>query len=108
MGKKIQEVLDCAIDRVNELLPDDAGLSKDKATLLLGQGGRLDSMGFVNLLVALEEELNARFGIEASMADELMATQGVLSVGDLFEIVSRVVGASQTAGGMASSDVPRQ
>ena len=78
------------------------------ATLLLGQGGRLDSMGFVNLIVALEEELKAKLGIEASMADELMATDGVLSVGDLFEIVSRVVGASQTAGGMASSDLPHQ
>ena len=62
MEEKVEKVLNCAIDRVNELLPTGESLSKEKDTVLLGQGGKLDSMGFVNLVVAIEEELEKQLG----------------------------------------------
>ena len=45
MEEKVQELLNCAMDRVNELLPTGEPLSKEKDTVLLGQGGKLDSIG---------------------------------------------------------------
>jgi acyl carrier protein len=91
MDEKVQEVLNCAIDRLNELLPADEPLSKEKNTVLLGQGGKLDSTGFVNLVVAIEEELENQLGVTAALVDEVMAQDGVLTVGTLHEMLVRIV-----------------
>jgi acyl carrier protein len=91
MEEKVQEVLNCAIDRVNELLPTGEPLSKEKDTVLLGQGGEMDSTGFVNLVVAIEEELEKQLGVRASLADEVMGGDGVLTVGGLHEMLRWIV-----------------
>lgn len=91
MEEQVLEVLNCAIDRVNELLPTGEPLSKEKDTVLLGQDGSLDSMGFVNLVVAIEEELEKQLGVRASLSDEVMGGSGVLTVGELHEMLLRIV-----------------
>ena len=92
MEDKIQGIVSCAIDRLNELLPTGQSLPRERTTILLGRGGWLDSMGFVNLLVALEEELEKQLGITATLADELMMDgQGLGTVGELHELLARVV-----------------
>jgi acyl carrier protein len=91
MEEKVQTVLNCAIDRVNELLPTGEPLSKEKDTVLLGQSGKLDSMGFVNLVVAIEEELEKQLGVRAALADEVMGGDRVLTVGGLHEMLQRIV-----------------
>jgi acyl carrier protein len=92
MEDKIQNIVSCAIDRLNELLPTGQSLPKERTTTLLGRGGRLDSMGFVNLFVALEEELEKQLGITATLADEVMMDgQGLSTVGELHELLIRVV-----------------
>jgi acyl carrier protein len=99
MEDKIQNIVSCAIDRVNELLPTSQSLPKERTTALLGRGGRLDSMGFVNLVVALEEELEKQLGINATLADELMTDgQGLSTVGELHELLARVVTSRHLAG----------
>jgi acyl carrier protein len=91
MEEKVREVLNCAIDRVNELLPTGEPLSKENDTVLLGQDGNLDSMGFVNLVVAIEEELETQLGVKVSLSDEVMGGDGVLTVGGLHELLQRIV-----------------
>jgi acyl carrier protein len=92
MEDKIQAIVSCAIDRLNELLPTGQSLPKERTTILLGRGGWLDSMGFVNLLVALEEELEKQLGITATIADEVMMDgKGLSTVGELHELLARVV-----------------
>lgn len=91
MEEKVREVLNCAIDRVNELLPTGEPLSKENDTVLLGQDGKLDSMGFVNLVVAVEEELETQFGVKVSLSDEVMGGDGELTVGGLHEMLGRIV-----------------
>lgn len=91
MEEQVQDVLNYAIDRVNELLPTGEPLSKEKDTVLLGQGGKLDSMGFVNLVVAIEEELEKQLGVRAVLLDEVMGGDGVLTVGGLHEMLGRIV-----------------
>jgi acyl carrier protein len=91
MEEVIEGVVHRAIERVNELLPVGESVPKGMATVLLGPGGRLDSMGFVNFLVALEEEFNERFGTRLALP-ELMLTDnsGVRTIGDLCGVLARL------------------
>jgi acyl carrier protein len=88
-------VLNYAIDAVNELLPEDRLLSKSTNTVLLGESGELDSMGFVNLVAAVEEQLERQFGIRYALVDEVMRIDGELTVGRLHGILERIISNSQ-------------
>jgi len=103
MENKVENVINCAIDRLNELLPTGQSLPKERTTTLLGRGGRLDSMGFVNLVVALEEELEKQLGITATLADEVMLDgQGLSTVGELHEVLARVVRSRRSPDGITT------
>ena len=103
MENKVENVINCAIDRLNELLPTGESLCKEKTTTLLGRGGRLDSMGFVNLIVALEEELEKQLGITATLADEVtMDGQGLSTVGELHEVLAQVVRSRRSPDGITT------
>ncbi len=91
MQEKVENVLNAAIDRVNELLPTGEPLSKQSHTVLIGHGGSLDSMGFVNLVVAIEEELEDQLGVKADLSDKMMEGDGVLTVGRLREMLRQIV-----------------
>jgi len=91
MDGAAERVVNSAIDCVNEVLPDDEELSKEKNTVLLGQDGQLDSMGFVNLVAAIEDQLEKQLGITSVLVDELMKMDGTLTVGELHEIVLGII-----------------
>jgi hypothetical protein len=62
-------------------------------------------MGFVNLLVALEEELEKQLGITASIANEVMMDgKGLSTVGELHELLARVVSNRGSSEGIAAVD----
>jgi hypothetical protein len=64
-----EDVVFRAIDRVNELLPDSSALAKHADEPLAAVGSKLDSMGIVNLIVAVEEEVIRQCGTQISLAD---------------------------------------
>jgi acyl carrier protein len=68
-GVNFEEVVFRAIDRVNELLPDSSALAKSPDEPLAGLGGKLDSMGIVNFMVAVEDEVAQQCGVELTLAD---------------------------------------
>jgi acyl carrier protein len=74
-----QDVLDViygCIDEVNRQLPHDARLLKSADTVLVGEGGVLDSLGYITLLVALEEALETKLGARCFLLEEdIMADQ---------------------------------
>lgn len=70
---QIEQIVFQAIDRVNELLLEEKAVAKDAGTVLLGQGAVLDSMGFVNFIVALEELLATGSGLSLNLVGELNA-----------------------------------
>jgi acyl carrier protein len=88
---QIEEVVYRAIDQVNELLLDENAITKEDDTILIGEGSKLDSMGFVNFVVALEEELAQRIGLDLNLVDELNASgvksQQRFAVVDLIEFL---------------------
>ncbi len=67
---KILKGIYVAIDEVNEQLPEDQNLEKSLETVLLGSSGKLESINLVNLLVAIEENIEETFGIPISITDE--------------------------------------
>jgi acyl carrier protein len=64
-----------AVDEVNGMLPPESRLEKSHTTRILGKDGKLDSLGFVNLIVAVEENIVEDFGVVISLADEKVRSQ---------------------------------
>ena len=66
----VQRVLFDAIDEINDALPDDRKLRKQPETRLFGGESTLDSLGLVNLIVAIEQRLDEDLGLALTLADE--------------------------------------
>src|SRR5688572_30469866 len=75
MNERVWQVLQRAVDRVNEQLPEERPLDKSPQTVLFGKNGRLDSLGLVSFIVEVEQELADEFGIAVTLADERAMSQ---------------------------------
>ena len=64
-----------AVDEINRMLPPESRLDKSHAAQILSKDGKLDSLGFVNLIVAVEENIMEDFGAVISLADEKARSQ---------------------------------
>jgi acyl carrier protein len=87
---ELRQIVDAALDEINELLPFESQLAKDNGSLLLGEGGKLDSMGAITLVVALSCGLEKRYGHSAELSEnpEIFVPDGVLkSVGTLLDFL---------------------
>jgi acyl carrier protein len=73
--EKILQSIFIAIDEINDQDDQDVKLDKSLETILLGQGGGLDSLGIVNLIVAVEENINETFDLDLTLADERALSQ---------------------------------
>lgn len=74
MNDQIQRAILSAIEEVNEILPPEMRLSSDPEAVIFGKGGKLDSLGLVNLVLAVEERLADR-GWKVSLTDERAMSQ---------------------------------
>ena len=82
-----------AIDELNEQYAEENQLAKTLDTALLGDAGRLDSVGFVNLIALVEEKCQDEFGVCISLTNDL-ETEGdnaLKTVGSFIDYVCRVV-----------------
>lgn len=59
-----------ALDDLNEQRPPASRLTKALDTALAGDGGTLDSLAFVNLIVGLEQRLEEKLGITVNFFDD--------------------------------------
>jgi acyl carrier protein len=64
-----------AIEELNQDLPSGAVLEPAPDTVLFGKGSRLDSLGLVNLIVAVEGALADELDVEITLADEKAMSQ---------------------------------
>lgn len=104
MRDDILSVIFAAIDEVNEQSAGGFQIQKDLETPLLARGSGLDSLAFVNLIVAIEGQLETRMGLSVVLVDEdSMSLQEApfRTVGSLASYVEAVVArqsaATQTA-----------
>jgi len=59
-----------AVDEVNLSLPEDRQLSPDPDAVLFGEGGMLDSIGLVTVVMALEAHIGDLTGQDIVLASE--------------------------------------
>ncbi len=89
------EAVYAALDQLNRQRPSDRRLPRDPATLLIGPDGRLDSLGLVTFIVALEQQIEDRFGRAVPLTDPalLAADDGPMrSVGTLAAYLKERIG----------------
>ena len=73
--KKIYNVIFEVIEEINSQLSDELQLKKSEKTVLFGRDGNLDSLGLVNLLVAIEQNIEVVFDVNITIADERAMSQ---------------------------------
>jgi acyl carrier protein len=94
--ERIRTAVYRTIEAVNDLLPAGQTLPASDDVVLVGQTATLDSMGFVNFVVALEEELERElqrgFNIPDLLAMQADDNRSLLTVSDLIKLLSERVG----------------
>ena len=73
--KTIENIIINAVKEINERLPKEQQISKTSKTVLFGKSGQLDSLGLVNLLVIIEQNIENEFDISFTIADERVMSQ---------------------------------
>jgi hypothetical protein len=71
-----RSVVVSALEAVNEGLPPEGRIETAPGTLLLGDGGTLDSISFANLVMRIQEAVLDQFGVGVAVADESMLAGG--------------------------------
>lgn len=69
MRTKINNVISNVIEEYNKENPR-IELSNSQETTLMGRGSVLDSLGIVNFLISIEQELEDEFDLTITIADE--------------------------------------
>jgi len=90
---RVQRLLYEAIDEVNLGLSEDERLQKSSDVVLVGNAGRLDSMGLINFILAAERKLQTEFQTDLSLT-EMITSQDpsrYLTVGALCITVTGMV-----------------
>ena len=77
LKEQVSQIIFDTIEEINEQLPEGSLLPKSKETILLGKNGNLDSLGLVNLIVAVEERVEDELGTTITLADEKAMSQEV-------------------------------
>jgi len=73
--EKILQAIYSGVDEINELREKDAQVEKSTDTVLYGPSGNLDSIALVNLVVAIEQNIEEEFGLPIILADEKAMSQ---------------------------------
>lgn len=68
--ERVLQSIYAAVDEFNASQPESARLTKDPETILLGTNGKLDSLGLVNLLITVEQQVSADFDVPLTLASE--------------------------------------
>ena len=71
--EEIIEIIFNSIDEINE--QNETHLVKNEKTKLFGRDSDLDSLGLVNLIVSVEENINERLNVSISIVDEKAMSQ---------------------------------
>jgi len=92
--EKILEAVYDAIREVNEQVDEEQQLELSNETIFVGDGSKLDSIGLVNLIVSVEQNIEDMFGLSLTLADEKALSQEqspFRTVGSLVEYVELLI-----------------
>jgi len=89
--EKILGLVYDSIDELNQQLSEQDRLEKSLETRLFGGNSKLDSLGLINLIVAVEQNIEDEFDISLTLADERAMSQRhspFRTVGSLVDYIS--------------------
>jgi acyl carrier protein len=93
-----RQQIECAIfeamDELNAVLPENMQLERSAESVIFGRGGKLDSLGLVNFVLAVEDRLKA-LGLSISLTDERAMSQSRSPFRSVAALTAFVEGASQ-------------
>ena len=69
MKQKIKNILEKSINELNTMISDNKNEIKSNSQVLIGEKGILDSLGYLNLMVAVENNIKEVFDFEFSFID---------------------------------------
>ncbi len=75
MEKKIKEIIFMTVKGLNETLDEDQQLKLSTETVLLGKDSNINSLTLVNLIVAIEENLEDKLKVSVTLTDEKAFSQ---------------------------------
>ena len=75
MKEKIIDLIFESIEEISIILSSDQKLEKNMSTTLFGPDGKLDSLGLVNLLIVIEQNIEDEFDQSITIADERAMSQ---------------------------------
>lgn len=96
------QLLEIVVNTTRQIVAEqglDAGVNIDAQTRLFGDGGLLDSMALVSLVIAVEQAIEEQFGKNVGLADEKALSQRnspYRSVASLVEYAARELQAPQS------------
>ena len=73
--KTIEKTIFNSIEEINHKFQNSQYLKKSSETVLYGKDGSLDSLGLVNLLVIIEQNIEDDFDVSINIADERAMSQ---------------------------------
>ena len=91
---RVESAVFTAIDEVNEQLPEGGRIPRNREAAVFGELGVLDSLGLVNLIVAVEQAVEDEFDESITLADEKAVSQKnspFRTVGSLIEYVETLL-----------------
>lgn len=91
MRAQVLQHVFAAIDEVNQQLAPAERIGKSEGTALTGSEGALESLTFLNLIVATEERVNSAFGVSINLASMLMESDDTpppRSVSELVDLIA--------------------
>jgi hypothetical protein len=78
-----------AIRNTNEALPPESRIEPNESERILGHGTKLSSLGFVTLMVAIEQEIEATGGKCPNLTEDLSdPVAGVATIGELIDYLA--------------------
>jgi len=75
VNSEVEDILFALIEEMNERRPEDQQIAVEKSTQLFGEGGVLDSLELVNLIVAFEQRIQSDLDFAITLADEKAMSQ---------------------------------
>jgi len=95
MRKKIRKIIISTINIMNENLDEVIQVKDGLDTVLYGNGGKLDSLDLINLIVAVEQNIEDEFDVPVTLADERAVSQEhspFRTVGSLVDYIEVLLG----------------
>lgn len=94
MNENIKQIIFDSIDELNQTSATGENVDKSEDIILYGKNGQLDSLGLVNLIVIIEQNIEDFFNCSITLADERAMSQKnspFKSINSLVEYISNLL-----------------